>query len=99
MTKNIRSRIQIKGMEKTDRPKSIIPTRNLRNNLRIPLPLRLTSSDEIPNDGLVDLRPVPARADSDVRDDVHVGFLVQPRVVAYRAVLDVDHALESIFGA
>ena len=81
-------------MEKTDRPKSIIPTRNLRNNLRIPLPLRLTSSDS-----LVDLRPVPARADSDVRDDVHVGFLVQPRVVAYRAVLDVDHALESIFGA
>jgi hypothetical protein len=47
---------------------SISPTKNLGNNLRIPLPLRLTSSDEIPNDDLTDLRPVPARADSDVRE-------------------------------
>ena len=46
---------------------SIIPTKNLGNNLRIPLPLRLTSSDGIPNDDLIDLRPVPARTDSDVR--------------------------------
>ena len=54
----------------------------------------MTSSDEVPNDDLVDLRPVPASADSDVRDDIHLGFLVQPRAVAYRAVLDVDHAFD-----
>ena len=69
------------------------------NNLSIPLPLRLTSSDEIPNDDLIDLRPVPARADSHVRDDVHLSFLVQPRAVAYRAVLNVDHTLKGVFRA
>jgi hypothetical protein len=54
---------------------SIILTKNLGNNLRIPLPLHLTSSDEIPNDDLIDLHPIPT-ADSDVRDDGHLGFLV-----------------------
>jgi hypothetical protein len=72
---------------------STIPTRNLGNNLRIPIPLRLTSSDEIPNDDLIGLRLVPARADSDVRDDVHLGFLVQSGTVVYWAVLHVDNAL------
>jgi hypothetical protein len=64
-----------------------------------PLPPVPQPSDEIPNDNLVDLRLVPARAHSDVRDDVHHGFPVQPRALAYRAVLHVDHALEGIFAA
>ena len=80
------------------RSKLIITARHLGNNLRVPLPLRLTRSDEIAHDDPVHPRPVLARTYRQMRHDVHLRLRVHPRPMAQRTILHVDHTLKVVLG-
>ena len=80
---------------KTYRSKLVVSGRHLRDDLGIPLPLSLTGSDEVIDDDAIYATPVLTSANSQVRDDVYLGSLIDPWTVAQRTTLHVDYAFKS----
>ena len=74
-------------------PQLIPAVRDLGHNLAVPLALRLARRHEAPHHQPVDLPPVLARASRNVRDDISVAPLVEPRLVADGALADFDDVL------
>src|SRR6266536_1970221 len=69
----------------------------LSDDFRVPLPLRLTCSDESTHDNAIDLSPILTGITSEMGDNICIGAFVETRLMAERALANLNDMFFSLF--